>query len=630
MVGGPALGDAAVYAAVYMPDSKDHDPRDGSAGSSRRRESVRASVRVLAIIVALVALLLTSSALNFVTTVRAAGEEPMKAVVVVGPTHSLTTRYLGYGRAMADAAEAQGMDVRRIFHPYATKKRVKKHAQGADLFIYVGHGNGWPSPFPPFQEATKNGLGLNPMEGDRTTSRVRYFGADWLKEKIQLAPDAVVILSHLSYASGNASSGMPIPTRKVAVGRIDNFANGFLAIGARAVWALGWQPGADVIDALHEEEATMDAIFTTSYREGINPLNGWMGEDPGYYDSVRTAGAEIHIDPSARYGYLRALSGDLAFSTNEWRSDADLPQDTVPPVLTNVNVKQSDVTVANDDGLSDTITVGHSLSEGAYLDIRVTKDGKLVRRWTRYARTGHSSTPWNGRRDDGEFVGEGKFRITLAPRDRAGNVGEAKFVRVMVLASLKAPSVSPALFDPTDEDGLAQSTRFKARLTRPATVRWLIRDAAGAVVRHGIDDVDYEAGPVKWVWDGRDDAGALLPRGEYTSRVRVSRPAGTYGHDVTVLMQPFRLRTVRDTIKRGSSMKATIRTAEPMNGKPVVTVKQRGVRAYEIKVKRRNSQKFTVTLKALKSGKIGRLSVLVSGTDVDGGSQAQRFRLTVR
>ena len=43
---------------------------------------------------------------------------------------------------VANAAEAQGMDVRRVFHPYATKKRVKKHSKGAHLLIYVGHGNG--------------------------------------------------------------------------------------------------------------------------------------------------------------------------------------------------------------------------------------------------------------------------------------------------------------------------------------------------------------------------------------------------------------------------------------------------------------------------------------------------------
>ena len=44
-----------------------------------------------------------------------------------------------------------------------------------------------------------------------------------------------------------------------------------------AVWALGWQPGADVIRALNRDDATMDAIFMMRYREPSNPRNGWIG-----------------------------------------------------------------------------------------------------------------------------------------------------------------------------------------------------------------------------------------------------------------------------------------------------------------------------------------------------------------
>ena len=100
-----------------------------------------------------------------------------------------------------------------------------------------------------------------------TPNKVIYMGADWLRENIEFAPNAVVILSHLSYASGNASSGMAVPSRNVAVERVDNYANGFLASGAKVVWALGWQPGADVVRALHQEDATMDAVFMTQYRD---------------------------------------------------------------------------------------------------------------------------------------------------------------------------------------------------------------------------------------------------------------------------------------------------------------------------------------------------------------------------
>ena len=77
-------------------------------------------------------------------------------------------------------------------------------------------------------------------------------------------------------------------------------------------------------------------------------------------------------------------------------------------------------------------------------------------------------------------------------------------------------------------------------------------------------------------------------------------------------------------------MPAVIRSAEPLDGKPVVTVKQRGIKAYTIKVKRVNNHKFKVTLKAKRTGRKGRLVVIVSGTDVRSGDQQQRFELKVR
>ena len=38
---------------------------------------------------------------------------------------------------------------------------VEPALQGASIVVYYGHGNGWPSPYTPFQEDTKDGLGLN-------------------------------------------------------------------------------------------------------------------------------------------------------------------------------------------------------------------------------------------------------------------------------------------------------------------------------------------------------------------------------------------------------------------------------------------------------------------------------------
>jgi hypothetical protein len=623
-------------------------------GSARRRGLTRVAVLLLVSL----ALVLSTPALGWVASARAGRDDgagaaerarmriaqtaPKRAVIVAGPVHANTTRYLRYARAVARAASAHGMDVQRIFHPAATKARVKKYASGADLFVYIGHGNGYPGTYGTLDESTKNGLGLNPDDpAQRTTSNVLYKGADWLRANIALAPNAVVILSHLSYASGNASSGMTIPSRRVAIERIDNFANGFLAAGARVVWALGWQRGADIIDALYSDDATMDALFMTRYRDDVGPMNGWIGADPGYYPSTRTPGARIHVDPHPTYGYLRGITGDLGFTTTEWRDAAARPPDTVAPVITEVSVHQAPTTISsggsrpalftpNGDGISDVIRISHVLSEDAFLNLRISKGGKVVRDTALWALAGPGITTWDGRRDDGEYVGEGPFSIEITPSDRAGNVGATAGTAVTVLSSLRAPRVTPALFYPSDGDDLAPVAELKARLTRPASVSWVIKDASGAIVRHGLDQADRGPGLVSFAWDGTDDAGGRLPDGVYTGRVRVVRPQGAYGHEVTMHLMPFRLMPTRWKLRRGDSVGLVVRSAEPITGRLSGAVKQPGLDERGFKVTRLDATSFRATLTTRADGKRGRLTIRLEGTDRAGGTQAQAFKLRLR
>ncbi len=606
--------------------------------SARRREAVRLG----AILLSIIALLLTSSALNLVSPARADGA-PLKAVVVAGPVHSRTVAYRGYCKAIADAAEMQGMDVIRIFHPYAPASKVKAQAQGAHLFVYCGHGNGWPSAYGPFQEKTKNGLGLdaaNPAQ--RSPNTVVYKGADWLRDNVALAADAVVILSHLSYASGNASSGMTIPTREVAVKRVDNFANGFLSIGARVVFALGWQPGADIVNALYDEDKTMDAVFKTRYREPASPLNGWIGWKPGYYPSVRVPGATVHIDPDPDEGFLRGLTGDMSFTTTAWRGSDTGPADTVAPVVGGLKADQEAVTIAaagvpvftpNGDGLSDRIRVGYTLSEPAHLEVKVKRDGKLIRRYTKWAYQGPGNVYWNGRKDDGALAAEGKYNIYLTPTDGAGNVGTAKSVQAKLLNSVRNPSVSPALFWGRDGDALVPTAVLRARLTRQATVSWVIRDSNGKVVRVGIDNQVRKPGMVVFAWNGRTDGGGWAPDGRYTARIRVTRVTGTYAHEVTLRHMPFMAWTPSWIRTRGDTVTLKLTSAEPLTGKPVVTANQTGIAKYTVpasRITRLSATSFKVVVKTRAAGKAGPMYVRVVGTDRNGGTNTKVFTLTLK
>ena len=508
----------------------------------------------------------------------------------------------------------------------------------AHLFVYCGHGNGWPSNYPPFQEDTKNGLGLDAADPEkRSPNNVVYKGADWLRANLELAPNAVVILSHLSYASGNASSGMPIPTRDVAIQRVANFANGFLSIGARAVWALGWQPGADIVDALHTEDSTMDAIFMTRYRDPVNPRNGWIGWQPGYYESERIPGATVHIDPDRDHGFLRGLTGDLEFTTNEWRDASVRPTDTTKPVLSGVKarvdgkvVTSSSVPVftPNGDDVADSAPISFELSEGAFVEVKVKRNGGLVRRFTTWAQAGQGTVRWNGRKDNGKSAAEGTFNVYLTATDRAGNVSEGRSTKVKLLDALKTPTANPGLLWAKDGDDLARTAALKAKLTRESTVSLVIRDREGKVVRRAIDGELRPAGDVRFVWDGKNDAGAYVGDSLYTARFTAKRSAGTYAHDVKVRHMPFKAWTRSWTRKKGDTITLKITAAEPLKGKPVVTANQPGLLRYTVpakKVTRLSSTKFKIVLETKPRGRSGDMKVRVKGTDKAGGTDSKVF-----
>ena len=203
--------------------------------------------------VLLLAVTAVAGALASATPVRAAAAlSPAKVVIVVGATHGTTATYRKY----ADAAYAEAIrhtsNVVKVYSPNATWSRVKAAAVGASVLIYFGHGNGWPSPYtydPNY--TTKDGFGLNyDSNGDGKLSDYenRYYGEPYVKT-LDLAPNAIVLLHHLCYASGNSEPGHANPTMTVARQRISNYAAGFLQSRAQAVLADGHRGPVDYLRA---------------------------------------------------------------------------------------------------------------------------------------------------------------------------------------------------------------------------------------------------------------------------------------------------------------------------------------------------------------------------------------------
>ncbi|MEP6817611.1 MAG: hypothetical protein ABI873_18905, partial [Marmoricola sp.] len=194
---------------------------------------------------------------------------PQKVVIIVGPTGSLTANYRSKGDDIYAAAVAAGAVAVKVYSPNATWANVKAAVNGANVVVYLGHGNGFPNPYNSGAEPTDrdNGWGLNRTttnaDGDNwgttmvycgemallgtltsaSTAQWAYCGGSTNTDGITPAANWVMIYSNACYTPG-ASDGWATPaTESVALQRVRNYSYPALALGAGAYFASDMHEG---------------------------------------------------------------------------------------------------------------------------------------------------------------------------------------------------------------------------------------------------------------------------------------------------------------------------------------------------------------------------------------------------
>ena len=432
-----------------------------------------------------------------------------KVVVIVGPVGGSTAHYKDDANQVVAEAKRYTPNVVKVYTPNATWAKVKAAAQGANILVYLGHGNGWPSKYAPFQMLTKDGLGLDPSSGADSTKTV-YYGEDYLRSSIRLAPNAVVLLYHLCYASGNTEPGLPVGSFTDSRERVDNYGAGFIGAGARAVFAEG-HPSHPVVSYVRQLFATnrsMEAIFRAA------PT--YHGNVVGPYASQRTPGLRYLLDPdtSAPSGFYRSLVGDLDLTASDVvnpplvRTDGD-PADFVVPGA-------AEVAAAEGAGLYATAEAAADAS---------AKPPSVLPEDTRLRVTGEADAAADGARVLGVTVLGGSAKgfvraTTLVPRDSEP-------------ATLWSLDESAAWLSPNGDnvsDGFVVAARFSETVAAAMTVK----NAAGTTVK----TMSLTGDITRFAWDLKNSSGAYVADGEYTWKLRAadrwSNPALSHTGSFTV------------------------------------------------------------------------------------------------
>jgi hypothetical protein len=200
----------------------------------------------------------------------AAAATPLKVVIIVGPTGDLTKSYRATGNDIADAATALGADVVKVYSPRATWARVRNAVAGANVVIYLGHGNGYPSPYSSTEWTDRvNGWGLNRTteggDSDNWSTKMVYCGekallgtltandgaAQWKycggakgTDGIHPAANWVMIYNKACYTPG-ASEGWDVKaTESVAKQHVRNYSYPALKANGGAYFATDMYQGA--------------------------------------------------------------------------------------------------------------------------------------------------------------------------------------------------------------------------------------------------------------------------------------------------------------------------------------------------------------------------------------------------
>ena len=414
-----------------------------------------------------------------------------KVVIVVGAVEGNTSSYRARGDAFYAEAIKYTPNVTKLYSPNATWAQVKAAAQGANIFIYAGHGYGFPSPYRAVLSTdVQDGMGLNEIGGVDDWDK-KYYGESLIASDIRLAKNAVVLLSGLCYAAGSSEDGHPEPTIPVARQRVDNFASGFIRAGARVVIAQSWTSGVTyALNKIFTSNQTFESLWE-------NAPNAQGHDQP--FTPVRNPQFEGRIDPDTwTTGFHRSIVGALGMRTTDVlagvgsSSTAATTGDTTAPDLWSVDGPTA--LTPNFDGVADKLSLVARFSETVNWNATIKNAGGDVLRTQ--TGSGHQAFVTWDLKTSGALSPDGDYTWNLSGADASGNALPDKSGPFTITGGptpgTGVPSFAPTTPLMTKVGTVSYALHFNAPVTGLSTADFTRTDSSpgcvvGAPVGSGTD-----------------------------------------------------------------------------------------------------------------------------------------------
>jgi spore germination protein YaaH/flagellar hook assembly protein FlgD len=384
-------------------------------------------------------------------------------------------------------------------------------------------------------------------------------------------------------------------------------------------------------DAQHDTvRVAISSTDATSWRFSASPVSGsgvgapvltrtGAGGSAAVTWGGRAAGGRLAPDGAYRLS-LAAIDGAGNRAVRSWT----VRLDTTRPLL-GLSAAPGRFS-PNGDGTSDRTRLAWTASERITGKARILHGTTVIRSWT-IVNVGSGAVTWTGTDAAGHGVADGRYTFRVAGRDTAGNL-TSRSIGIVVDRTLGGLRWARGLFFPQDGDALAPSAKAAFSLTRTATVTMAIYRSS-TLIRTIWTNRSLAAGTHAWTWNGRDAAGALVPRGRYTVRVRATSTLGTSVLTRAIVLDAFSVALSATTLRGGQTLTVTFATAEGLRAAPTVSFTQHGKTAVTKTAAWIGGARYRVTF-TVAAGGTGAAAIRIAGRDIGGGVNVTSTSVTIR